>query len=297
MAVGVACGYHDLVIRRLYAHNYRCFQNFTLDLTGLSSALVIGNNGTGKTNIGRVLERLQAIAGGATRVGGIVTPKDISFSGSGLPIRFELEVEIQGDVFTYGIAFEFPKGFKEMRVAEERLARSGVAVFERETNRVRLPRGSERGEVSFSLDWHSVALPLVEEPASGDSIRIFQQWLSRVLILRPIPQRIDGDSKDEVLQPRAEVDNFGEWFSGVLAQHPAAYRVFEDFLRGVMPDLLAVRNPSTARETRSLVLHFREGEREIQLPFAELSDGEKCLIIGATVLAARDADPGLFCFW
>ncbi|MDX2149166.1 MAG: AAA family ATPase [Bryobacteraceae bacterium] len=285
------------MIRRLYAHNFRCFQNFTLDLGGLSSALVIGNNGTGKTTISLVLEMLQLIGAGRTRVADIVSPSDFSFSGAAVPMRFELEVEIGGDLFVYGIAFEYPKDFREMRVAEESLSCGGVAVFDRDRSRVRLSGTSRTREVIFSLDWHSVALPLIQQPTGEDSIGRFQQWLSRILILGPIPQQITGDSKDEVLQPNPDVDNFGDWFSGVLAQHPAAYRVIDEYLRPLMPDLQAIRNPSTGRETRTLVVQFREGERELQLPFEELSDGEKCLMIGAMVLATRDGNPNLFCFW
>ena len=33
------------MIERLYVHNFRCLENFTLDLVGRSSALVIGKNG------------------------------------------------------------------------------------------------------------------------------------------------------------------------------------------------------------------------------------------------------------
>ena len=35
------------MIDRIYVHNYRCFENFTLDLTDRGSVLVIGKNGSG----------------------------------------------------------------------------------------------------------------------------------------------------------------------------------------------------------------------------------------------------------
>jgi len=38
-----------LVIRRLYVHNFRCLENFELPISGRSSALLIGTNGSGKT--------------------------------------------------------------------------------------------------------------------------------------------------------------------------------------------------------------------------------------------------------
>jgi len=51
-----------------------------------------------------------------------------------------------------------------------------------------------------------------------------QQWLARMLILRPIPRLILGDSDQETLQPNPQVTDFGAWFSGLLAYAPAAYQ-------------------------------------------------------------------------
>ena len=41
-------------------------------------------------------------------------------------MRFEIEAKVGTQVFSYMIAFEFPVGFKELRIAEERLLVDGV---------------------------------------------------------------------------------------------------------------------------------------------------------------------------
>lgn len=43
------------MIRRLYVHNFRCLENFTLLLKDYSTALVLGDNGTGTTSIASAL--------------------------------------------------------------------------------------------------------------------------------------------------------------------------------------------------------------------------------------------------
>lgn len=43
------------MIERLYIHNFRSLENFELPIQGLSSALLIGKNGTGKST--RALSR------------------------------------------------------------------------------------------------------------------------------------------------------------------------------------------------------------------------------------------------
>ena len=47
------------MIERLYVHNFRCLENFTLDLAGHPSALLIGKNGAGKST---VLQCLQVVS-------------------------------------------------------------------------------------------------------------------------------------------------------------------------------------------------------------------------------------------
>ena len=44
--------YHSYLIRRFYVHNFRCLENFELPISGQSSVLLIGNNGSGKTTVG-----------------------------------------------------------------------------------------------------------------------------------------------------------------------------------------------------------------------------------------------------
>jgi ABC-type polar amino acid transport system ATPase subunit len=76
------------VIRRFYVHNFRCLENFELSLAGMSSVLLIGNNGSGKTTVGLALEILQRIARGTNRVGDLVKPKDLSRGRRDVPVRF-----------------------------------------------------------------------------------------------------------------------------------------------------------------------------------------------------------------
>src|SRR5271169_515312 len=110
-----------LVIRRLYVHNFRCLENFELPISGMSSALLIGKNGSGKTTVGLALQILQKIARGTNRVGDLVRPEDLSRGRNDVPMRFEIEVELGAKIYGYAIAFELAKGSKELRILEEKL--------------------------------------------------------------------------------------------------------------------------------------------------------------------------------
>ncbi len=298
------------MIRRLYVHNFRCLENFELKLDGMPSVLLIGKNGSGKTAVVLALEILQRIARGTNRVGDLVKSKDVTRGRTGVPMRFEIEVELDNRVYEYAIAFELPDGFKEMRVLEERLAVGGSPVYVREVaqvNLIRMGRKPPRSlnelataamqEAKFLIDWHLVALPIIQQESVNDPVFVFKQWLARVLLLRPLPALIRGDSQEETLQPNPAVADFGAWFSGVLANTPSAYTRIDEHLKQVMPDFKGIQNPEVGKDSRNLVVQFSNDQGSLKLPFADLSDGEKCFMICALVLAANEAYGPLLCFW
>jgi predicted ATPase len=116
--------YHFDVIRRFHVHNFRCLENFELPITGQSSALLIGKNGSGKTTVGLALEILQKIARGTNRVSDLVTAKDFARGRSDVPMRFEIEVELDAKIFRYSIALELQEGSKQLATLDEWLVES-----------------------------------------------------------------------------------------------------------------------------------------------------------------------------
>jgi hypothetical protein len=212
-------------------------------------------------------------------------------------MRFEIEIELRDSIYEYVVAFEFPKGFKELRVLEERLTVDGKSIFSREVAQVHLPKTGQENEARFLIDWHLVALPIVQERSPEDPLSSFKRWLARMLILRPIPSLILGDSKKETLQPNLQVSDFGAWFSGLIAYAPAAYAEIDAYLKKVMPDLQDIKNPETGTDSRSLIVQFSNDQGSLSLPFEDLSDGEKCFMISALVLAANKAYDKVLCFW
>lgn len=272
-------------------------ENFELPVSGQSSVLLIGKNGSGKSTVGFALEVLQKIARGTNRVDNLVKPKDFAGGRRGVPMRFEIEVKLDTQIYEYVIAFDFPETFKELRVFEEKLAVGGKPVYSREMAQVHLARTGKDKEAKFLIDWHLVALPIVQEQSKEDPLFIFRRWLARMLILRPLPALITGDSKQETLEPSAQVTDFGAWFSGVVAHAPAAYAKIDNYLKQVMPDLQDIQNPETGKDSRSLVVQFSNGQGSMSVPFDDLSDGEKCFMICALVLASNYVYGPLFCFW
>jgi ABC-type Mn2+/Zn2+ transport system ATPase subunit len=84
-------------------------ENFELPLEGLSSALLIGNNGSGKSTVGSALKILQKISRGTNRLVDLMQPSDLGHIRSDAPVHFEIELELDGSIYLYTIGFELPK--------------------------------------------------------------------------------------------------------------------------------------------------------------------------------------------
>jgi len=290
------------MIKRLYVHNFRCLENFELALGELPAVLLLGGNGAGKTTVGLALEVLKGIARGTNRVGDLVKPKDLTHGSTKVPARFEVEVTLAGLNYAYSVAFDFPTGFRELRVSEEKLSVDGNPVFTRELAQVRLARTGQASEAAFRIDWHLVALPIVQELSKDDPLSIFKTWLASMLILKPVPSLAQGDSEQNVLKavtPDTQVTNIGAWFSSMVAAAPSTYALVSEYLVQVMPDFREITNPVFGKETRSLVFNFRDSkdQRNLTLALEDLSDGEKCFIIFALTIAANAAYGPILCFW
>jgi predicted ATPase len=287
--------YHPIVIRRLYVHNFRCLENFELKIADQSSVLLIGKNGSGKSTVGLALEILQKIARGTNRVSDLVKPTDFARGRADVPMRFEMEIEINAKTYGYSLTFELLEGLKEVSVAEEVFTADGRLRYHRNLGDTRLTQ--QEREANLLIDWQLVALPIIQRPSKDDPVFIFRRWLARMLILRPIPSLISGDSTAKTLEPNTQVTDFGAWFFGLTAYAPSAYSDIDRFLKQVMPDLLDIKNPEVGRDARSLVVQFSNEQGSVTLPFEDLSDGEKCYMVCSLVLAANRAYGPVFCFW
>jgi predicted ATPase len=286
------------MLQRLYIHNFKSFQNFELKPEGRRSSLLVGKNGVGKSSIARALQVLQAIGRGVNRVGQLVSTRHFFIGKTDSPMRFELEVLLQDKLYRYSLALELPDKFKELRVLEERLSLDGQPVFEREQAQVSLRKTvATVGDARFLVDWHLIALPLIQVQSESDPVHLFKAWLGHMVVIAPIPQLMVAETDDESLWPVANASNVADWLAGLLGQHPAAYTVIDHYLKDVMPDLQDFKYESLGKEVKRLVIQFRGDGEVVSLNFDELSDGEKCFFLCAVIVAANQSYGPIFCFW
>lgn len=291
------------MLQRLYVHNFRCLENFEFITKGISSALLIGKNGAGKSTIRTILEIFQSIARGKNRMlelerSGIIGIKDFSYGRTDIPILLEIDVLLGEKLYQYKLSLDLPLNFKELRILEEQLLVSEKIIYSRKEAQISLYKKSQNTDVQFLLDWHSVALSTIQEQSEIDPIRIFRTWLRNMIILAPIPSLMTGYSEDEtLLEPQKDGSNFGEWFSRLCSEYPDAYPKIKEYLQNIMPDVYGIRNERISRNFKNMVIQFKQLDEKLNIRFDDLSDGEKCFFLCSVVLAASEFYGPLLCFW
>ncbi len=290
------------MLQRLYVNNFRCLENFELTMKEMSSALLIGKNGVGKSTIAKALEVFQSIARGTNRLRDLakeprlIGTKDFAHGKRDVPIRLEIEVLLDNKLYKYVLALDLPENlenFKELRVFEEQFLVAGNPIYSRKAAQVTIHNNAQNKEAQFSVDWHLVAMPII----SNDSVDIFKNWLSQMIILAPIPSLMTGNSYSETLEPKRDGSDIGEWLSGILGRYPAAYREIDKYLRDIMEDFQDFVNEIIGKDLKSLVVRFEKNKATLNVDFQDLSDGEKCFFLCALVLAANKFYGPIFCFW
>lgn len=281
------------MLQRLYIHNFCCLQNFEIKPGDNASLLLIGKNGTGKSTLAKALSIFQKIGSGTSRMRSLVSGADFILGRTQERMAFEIELSFGGKTFTYSLVLDAPDSFRELRVVEENFFVDAVPVYTREKAQVThyTVKHSE-----FSLDWHTVALPLITEKGNGP-VQQLRNWMKQMHILAPIPQLMGGESRG-VIEPLAlSCENFADYLTALLNEYPASYASIDTFLKQLMPDFKVFRNTRIGTDARVLEVTFGENGAALELKFDRLSDGEKCIFLCAVVLAAQKAYSNLFVFW
>lgn len=282
------------MIKRLYVQNFRCLEGITLDFGAHSSTLVIGKNGAGKSTLRKSLSILQRICRGSSRVDKLLSPSDFTLHRLDRPMRFEIDASVGGRQYTYAISFDWPEGFREARILDEKLVVDGQVVFDRQLAQIQLGSGA-----TFRLDWHVFALPVIDERPPEKTIRELTGFLGSLVLTAPIPKNMTGYSEEPSTQLEEDASNFASCLRGLLENEFSAYSEFANHIKDIMPDFSSIKNVDRGKDGKLLMVSFKhpEATESLTIEFDALSDGEKCFFLSGYILASHAAGIPLVCMW
>jgi predicted ATPase len=278
------------MIKKIKIKNYKCIVDLEINFSSTSTALLVGKNAVGKSVIGDVLSVFQAIGQRRGHSRDLIHEKDFSFGDFSNEIYLEISVELNGFLYNYSISFDWPHGSRNARITHENLLQNNVLIFSREREDVNF------NDQTFSLDVYFVALPILSLE-SDSPISVFRTWLTRIVVIAPIPSLMNGVSTKEPIGINRDTSNFADWFVSTLTRHPSIYQIVQNNLTSVFNDFDKIEFRPFNENAKKIIVHFLRDDKKWQVDFEHMSSGEKCLLLCAGLIAAHQTDGPLACFW
>jgi predicted ATPase len=209
-------------------------------------------------------------------------------------MRFEVELSVSGKQFQYAVSFEWPPNFQEARILDESLSVNGNSIFTRHHAQIQLSGGA-----TFALDWHTVALPVINERPGERAIQDVKSLLASMILIAPIPANMTGFAEEPSTELEDDASNYASCLRALLGQKPAAYSVFELYIKTVFPDFSSIENVERGESGTQLIVKFEQGNppKSLSVEFKALSDGEKCFFLSAYMIAANTVGLPIICMW
>ncbi|MXX05512.1 MAG: ATP-binding protein [Gammaproteobacteria bacterium] len=268
------------MIKRLYVDNYKCFVNFDLHLQSLT--LLLGRNGAGKTSVLDIMFALRELLSGRVKITdtGIFPESTLTAWQSRESQSFEIEVELDDEVYIYRLVINHNRLEKVSRIEEESLmGKERKYLFNCEFGEVQLYRDNLSVGPKYSVDWKESALARV--PSRHDNTRLtkFLEFIRTVVVCGMYPASFQPETTghEEIL--KRDANNFAAWYQHQQLENPDRIEKFRRKLEEVIDGFDGIRLEKTGIDRRAFRVSFlEENQEKYELSLDEVSDGQRALL-------------------
>jgi predicted ATPase len=285
------------MLKRIYVDNYKCLVNFEISLENVN--LFLGENGSGKSTVFEVLQRIVEFVRGIGRLEDIFGV-DSRTRWQTQPVQsFELDIALTEGLFRYELSIEHKPQELKRRVKHERLWLNNKPLLRFESGEVHLYRDDHSEGPVYPFDWSQSALASIFPRHDNKHLSRFKDTLGRVVVLQILPPLMVAESAREDPRPSWNLDNYASWYR-YLSHDQLMVTRLQEALSSVLPGFKHFRFEQVGEQHRLLRLYFasEEGSSTTGYTFGELSDGQRALIALHTLLLDAEINPDqnhIFC--
>ncbi len=268
------------MIQRIYIDNFRCFSNFELRPDRIN--LLLGVNGSGKSSFVNALDRIIALVVDGRDVAELFHEDDLSRWDSRAEQRFELDLEIDGETFTYRATLERRPSGSGLALRTERVTCGRRILFRYQDGDVFLHRDEGSALTQFPFrDNRSFLAGLEERPEMTELTR----FLTRLRSLRSYklePTRMGSVTEEEQQGLRKDGANFASWYRHLSQERTGDLSRLFERLAEALPGFRVLKLPGAGKQgrTRDLLVEMRaDDQKSYDVDFDAISDGQRALIV------------------
>ena len=284
------------MLKRLYAHNYRCLVNFEINFDALT--LLMGPNGGGKSSLFDLLYNIRGLIIDQANVRELFPPEDLTAWLKTTEQSFELDVAGMGGLFSYKLIISHNIELRKQRIDLELLTFNGQPLVEFRSGEVKLHNDEHRPGPEYSFDWSVSALAHIVERKDNKKLIWFKRWVENLWIISLQPQLMTSESPKESPWLKRNGSNFASWYRYVSQEHQDKIIPLTKELSRCIPGFHSFRLKMAGEEHKILRVGFssgQENEQPVWFDFARLSDGQRVLIVLYSLLfILKDMGQALF---
>jgi predicted ATPase len=282
------------MLKRLYVDNYKCLVNFELNFKSIN--LFLGANGSGKTTVFEVLQKLRAVVNGERRVSQEFKPESRTRWQASPLQKFELELADEGRTYRYELGVEYPKSAETSRVKYERLWLDDQPLLKFEGYEAQIYREDFSEGSKFPFDGNRSVIEFL--PLFNQWITKFKVRVNEILVVSITPTVVGDASKEAEAYPSRWMDNYSSWYRFLSRDQSWVFELTKN-LREVLPgfDNFRFIREIENFEILEAVFSGQNGSKseKREYRFAELSDGQRALIVLYTLLIAAQKENYVLC--
>lgn len=264
------------MIERIFIDNIRSFVNFEWKPGKL--ALLLGENGSGKSSLAKVLWCIRSLVSNEDDVGQWFTSATRTRWDQRLEQRVELDIRIQGNVYSYELIIEHdPDEPDQAQVKRETLRIASMILMVFDAGSLQLHDDDGRPGPLFPTHRNRSGLGTVAESKNNKKLTAFKRWFTEdVWYFKPNPPGIGSRTDEPGRVLKSNLGNFAAWYPTTIAQDlDAAFRV-KAALAQALPGFETL---GVDKQRPRLQARFKAGTKDsYSIDFGELSDGQRALI-------------------
>ncbi|MBM4781858.1 MAG: AAA family ATPase [Archangiaceae bacterium] len=277
------------MLTKLRIQNYRTFEDFELSPSkGIS--VLIGENGSGKSALGEVLDLLGKFTSGAP-VSECFSARDLCRWSGRFASQFNLTFAEPVGEFEYELRLMVDSQNLTPMVVHENVSLNGAKLYELIGGDVTLFTAAR--PFTFSLDGARSYLGIVGSKTAQATLMGFSNSMIGLRTYKFEPPNMLAVSEKEVRSLSRDASDFASWFAWFSQNHLDQIPRFFDLMKGVLPGFVSLRLVD-AGEVKRLVARFSISGKEREFGFDELSDGQRQLL--CLHLIAFSVEPGQVLF-
>lgn len=267
------------MLKRLYANNYRCLDNFEITFDELT--LLMGPNGGGKSTLFDLLYGIRHLIVDNARISEAFPPEDLTAWVKSQKQSFELDVQGKNGLFSYKLVISYNPDIKKQRIEHEHLLLDGKPLFKFEQGTIQLYHDDNTLGPAYSFDWSVSGLATIVARPDNKMLTEFKKWMEMVFIVSLQPKAMSSDTAEESSWLNRDGTNFASWYRYLSQEHQDKIFKLTEELRNSIPGFHAFKLEQAGRH-RILKVGFareEEGNSPIFFEFEKLSDGQRVMIV------------------